>query len=189
MIMKLIKVVLLFLLLPTLVDAADFRQLLAGAASPEEQGLVVAREVKRRDMGFQDTRAEMRMVLIDPRGGEAVRDMHSQVLEGAADSGDKSILTFESPADIADTALLTYTELQDTDQQWLYLPALKRAKRIASKNRSGPFLGSEFAYEDLASFVVDKYGYRYIGENEVDGFDCYVIIPASSHRSTCRSFE
>ena len=61
------------------------------------------------------------------------------------------------------------------DDQWLYLPALKRVKRIASANKSGPFVGSEFAYEDLASQEVDKYTYKWLRDEPLDGRDCFVI--------------
>ena len=53
---------------------------------------------------------------------------------------------FDSPKDVKGTATLTFTHKLDPDDQWLYLPALKRVKRITSDNRSGSFVGSEFAY-------------------------------------------
>jgi hypothetical protein len=61
------------------------------------------------------------------------------------------------------------------DDQWLYLPALKRVKRIASRNKSGPFMGSEFAYEDLSSFEVEKYSYRYLKNEACEGGECFVV--------------
>ena len=78
--------------------------------------------------------------------------------------GDKSLMEFLSPADVKGTKFLNYEHLDKEDDQWLYLPALKRVKRIASKNRSGSFMGSEFSYEDLGSFNIEKY--RYSGEAE-----------------------
>ena len=73
------------------------------------------------------------------------------------------------------TAFLSHSHALDPDDQWLYLPSLKRVKRINSSNKSGPFMGSEFAYEDLASQEVDKYSYRFIGEESVMGEPGYVI--------------
>jgi Outer membrane lipoprotein-sorting protein len=61
------------------------------------------------------------------------------------------------------------------DDQWLFLPALKRVKRIASDNKSGPFMGSEFAYEDITSQEVEKYKYKYLKDETLDGQDCHVI--------------
>ncbi|MDX2458167.1 MAG: outer membrane lipoprotein-sorting protein, partial [Gammaproteobacteria bacterium] len=61
------------------------------------------------------------------------------------------------------------------DDQWLYLPALKRVKRIASDNKSGPFMGSEFAYEDITSQEIDKYTYKFLRDDTLDGLDVFVF--------------
>ncbi|HIN59600.1 MAG TPA: outer membrane lipoprotein-sorting protein, partial [Gammaproteobacteria bacterium] len=76
-------------------------------------------------------------------------------LEVAGD-GDKSLTIFSYPADIKGTVFLSHTHPTRPDEQWLYLPALKRIKRISSSNKSGPFMGSEFAYEDLASQEIEN---------------------------------
>ena len=89
--------------------------------------------------------------------------------------GDKSLTVFDHPRDVKGTAFLSYSHATRPDDQWLYLPALKRVKRIASKNKSGPFMGSEFAYEDLSSQEVAKYSYRFLREEELDGRPTFVI--------------
>ena len=89
--------------------------------------------------------------------------------------GDKSMSIFDKPRDIKGTAVLTWTHSLEADDQWLYLPALKRVKRISSKNKSGPFMGSEFAYEDIASQEVDKYESFYVRDENLNGVDCYVL--------------
>jgi len=89
--------------------------------------------------------------------------------------GDKSLSIFDSPADVKGTAFLTFSHITGLDDQWLYLPSLKRVKRISSKNKSGPFMGSEFAYEDIASDEVEKYTYRYLRDETCEGMDCFVI--------------
>ena len=61
------------------------------------------------------------------------------------------------------------------DDQWLYLPALKRVKRIASSNKAGPFMGSEFSYEDISSKEVEKYTYNFLRDEELNGLDCFVV--------------
>ncbi|MGB1239312.1 MAG: outer membrane lipoprotein-sorting protein, partial [Pseudomonadales bacterium] len=58
---------------------------------------------------------------------------------------------------------------------WLYLPALKRVKRIASRNKSGPFMGSEFSFEDLASFEIEKYTYKYLRDEPCELGTCFVV--------------
>ncbi len=73
------------------------------------------------------------------------------------------------------TAFLSFTHKTGSDDQWLYLPALKRVKRIASNNKSGPFMGSEFAYEDISSQEVEKYTYRYIGEEAFEDRNHFVV--------------
>jgi outer membrane lipoprotein-sorting protein len=144
------------------------------AQDPTQQGLAIAQEGNRRYRGYVDFKANLVMVLRNSRGQESRRAMRIQGLEVAGD-GDKSLCLFDSPADIKGTALLTYTHKTGDDDQWLYLPALKRVKRIASSNKSGSFVGSEFAYEDIASQELEKYTYRTLRDETLDGNDCFVI--------------
>jgi outer membrane lipoprotein-sorting protein len=131
------------------------------AQTPEEKGLEIAKEMSKRDDGFSDIKVNLIMTLRNQHGSESVRYMRSKTLEGKED-GDKSIIVFDKPADVKGTATLTYTHKVGSDDQWLYLPAIKRVKRISSNNKSGPFMGSEFAYEDLSSQEVEKYTYKYL---------------------------
>jgi outer membrane lipoprotein-sorting protein len=144
------------------------------AQSPEQAGLEIALEADRRDQGFGDYRADMRMLLRNRQGEESERFMRIRVLE-VADDGDKSLIVFDRPRDVKGTALLTFAHKTGADDQWLYLPALKRVKRIAARNKSGPFVGSEFAYEDLASQEVEKYTYKYLGDEALDGRPVFLI--------------
>lgn len=144
------------------------------AATPEERGLDIAMEVDRRDLGFGDYTAKLIMILRNAHGDETTRDMRSRVLEQEGD-GDKALVIFDSPGDVRGTAFLSFTHQEGSDDQWLYLPALKRVKRIASSNKSGPFVGSEFAYEDISSQEVAKYTYRYIDDQAFDGRNHFVV--------------
>lgn len=144
------------------------------AESPEERGLAIAREADSHDNGFGDFTADMEMVLRNRHGQESRRQIRIRTLEVVGD-GDKSLTIFDSPRDVKGTALLTFTHKVGDDDQWLYLPALKRVKRIASRNKSGSFMGSEFAYEDIASQEVEKYTYRYIGDALYQGHDCTMV--------------
>lgn len=139
-----------------------------------ERGLEIAREADRRDSGFGDTSARLEMILRDGRGNESRRQMRMQVLE-QTDDGDKSLVIFDSPRDVEGTALLTFSHKDGNDDQWLYLPALKRVKRISSSNKSGPFMGSEFAYEDLSSQEVEEYTYRYLRDETLDAEATFVV--------------
>lgn len=148
--------------------------LLAAAETPEAKGLAIATEADHRNDGFGDTSATLQMVLRNRQGEESKREIRSRALEMKAD-GDKTLIVFDQPKDVAGTALLTYTHKQGDDDRWLYLPALKRVKRIASNNKSGPFMGSEFAYEDLGSQEPEKYSYKYLRDEPLDGKDMFVF--------------
>ena len=145
------------------------------AETPEEKGLRLAKEADARDSGFGDYVADMKMVLRNRAGDESVRQIRISILEVEGD-GDKSLSLFDEPADVKGTAMLTYSHGLEPDDQWLYLPALKRVKRIASRNKSGPFMGSEFAYEDLGSQEIEKYTYKHLRDEACgDGWQCWVI--------------
>ena len=144
------------------------------AQTAEERGLAIAVETDRRDTGFGDFSVEMGMLLRNAQGEESQRTMRTRIMEVDGD-GDKSMIVFDEPRDVQGTALLTYTHKSEPDDQWLYLPALKRVKRIASRNKSGPFMGSEFAYEDLTSQEVEKYTYKFVEETQIDGVPMFLI--------------
>lgn len=146
----------------------------ATAVSAAERGLEVAIAADRRDAGFGAQTASLTMILRNRHGEESTREMRVKTLEVDGD-GDKSLVVFDRPGDVAGTALLSFTHKVGSDDQWLYLPALRRVKRIASNNKAGPFMGSEFAYEDVVSQEVEKYTYRFIGVEDLDGFSAYVI--------------
>lgn len=145
----------------------------AQAETPGEKGLAIAREAERRNDGFGDSSSTLQMILRNRQGEESKREIRSKTLEVKND-GDKSLIVFDQPRDVAGTALLTYTHKTGDDDRWLYLPALKRVKRIASSNKSGPFMGSEFAFEDLGSQEVEKYTYKFIRDDKLDNQDVFV---------------
>ncbi len=140
--------------IPTVAEAAE---------DPVAKGEAVARESDRRDLGFGDTKVELRMILENRRGQTSERRLRIHTLEVPDEKdGDKSLVIFDVPRDIRGTALLSYSHILDPDDQWLYLPALKRVKRISSSNKSGPFVGSEFAYEDITAQELKKYSYKWL---------------------------
>jgi outer membrane lipoprotein-sorting protein len=145
----------------------------AAAETPEEKGLAIAKEADRRNTGWGDSKTTMEMILRNKQGEESHRKLRARALEVAND-GDKSLIIFDDPKDVQGTALLTFSHKVADDDRWLYLPAVKRVKRIASDNKSGPFMGSEFAYEDLGSQEVEKYTYKYVRDETLDGQDCFV---------------
>ena len=141
--------------------------------------LEVAQKSENVMSGFEDTTALMHMKLINAAGQEKDRTMKMKVLEGADE--DKSLMEFLSPADVKGTKFLSYEHVNKDDDQWLYLPALKRVKRIASKNKSGAFMGSEFSYEDLSAFNVKKYKYKEGEATLKDGVYIIESAPVSKY--------
>ena len=154
--------------------------LLPGSALSEddatliEKGLAIATEADLRDEGFGDSSASLEMILRNKHGETSERQLRNKTLEVAGD-GDKVIIIFDTPRDVKGTAFLSFTHKLEPDDQWLYLPALKRVKRIASRNKAGPFMGSEFAYEDISSQEIEKYTYRYIKDETFDNREHFVI--------------
>lgn len=145
-----------------------FSSLFAMAQTPEQRGLEISKQAKAKDMGWTDNTADMLMVLKNAQGQQSTREIKIKSLEVQND-GDKSLTIFNKPRDVKGTAFLSFSHPVGADDQWLYLPALKRVKRISSRNKSGPFMGSEFAFEDLSSFEVEKFTYKYLGEENVHG--------------------
>ncbi len=146
---------------------------LAQAEAPEETGLRIALEASARIKGFGDFTAEMTMLLRDRRGRETRRQMRLKVLEVEGD-GDKSLFVFDQPRDVRGTALLNHSHINTDDDQWLYLPALKRVKRINSSSRSGAFMGSEFTYEDMSTPEVEEFTFKYLRDERCGELTCTV---------------
>ena len=147
---------------------------------PAALGLQIAQKTKEQESGFVSSESELVMVLTDAAGSESIRELRQKVLEEPdPDIGDKSLLVFDRPRDVSGTALLTHAKIIEPDDQWLYLPSLKRTKRIASANKSGPFVGSEFAFEDLSSQEVGKYSYLWLRDETcpapIEERQCFVV--------------
>jgi hypothetical protein len=144
----------------------------AGADDPAGPGVPVSARavmelVDARDDGDNGTQA-MEMILIDKNGSTRERTIRSFSRDVGEDT--HTIMFFESPADVKDTGFLTYDYDDDAkdDDQWLYLPALKKTKRIASSDKSGSFMGSDFSYADMTDRKLDRYDYTLMQETEVD---------------------
>lgn len=133
----------------------------------------IMEQVDTRDTGDNKV-SDMTMVLIDKRGSKRVRSIRSYTKNRGED--EMRAMFFLSPADVKNTAFLTY-EYDDNrdDDQWLYLPALRKSKRIAASDKSGSFMGSDFNYSDMTSPNLDNYDYKLLKEVEVRGAKTWVI--------------
>ncbi|MEM1260242.1 MAG: outer membrane lipoprotein-sorting protein [Bacteroidota bacterium] len=134
----------------------------------DDKGRELAQKSKDNDKGYQSEQVELEMILTNKQGQVSTRYMKSQTLEVTTD-GDKSMIEFNSPKDVKGTKTLTFTHREGDDDQWLFLPSINRVKRISSSNKSGPFVGSEFSFEDLTSFEVEKYSHKFVEEKTIDG--------------------
>ncbi|MCH9812515.1 MAG: outer membrane lipoprotein-sorting protein [Epsilonproteobacteria bacterium] len=134
--------------------------------------LEVAQKSDDASSGFESSTSKMTMTLINKTGQKSVRELAGKTLE--LDGGDKGLMEFLSPSDVKGTKLLTYEHIQRDDDQWLYMPALKRVKRISSRNKTGSFMGSEFSYEDISAQDIDKYSYSGDAQEvEINGIAAY----------------
>ena len=146
------------------------------ADQPEARGKAIAEITDATNLGFGNTTSEMEMVLTNANGDVSERRLRFNTLENKdVTDGDWSMMIFDEPADVAGTAMMTYAHILDPDEQWMYLPALKRVKRISSVNKSGPFMGSEFAFEDFSSQEVGKYSYKWLRDEPCGEFTCHVV--------------
>ncbi|MFM8356409.1 MAG: outer membrane lipoprotein-sorting protein [Gammaproteobacteria bacterium] len=144
------------------------------AGTPAEQGRAIFEAKDRIDSGYGDLEVELEMILRDRAGSESRRALSISQIE-IGDTGERLKVVFTTPVQIRGTALLSYSYADRPDDQWLYLPAVKRVKRIASQNKSGPFLSSEFAFEDMMLQELDKFSYALLGTEACGGQPCWRV--------------
>lgn len=138
-------------------------------------GLEVASKSYEVMSGYGSSISKTTMILKNSNGDESVRKLEIKKLENS--QGDKSLIDFLYPMDIKDTKLLSYEIIGEDDQQWLFLPALKRIKTISSQNKSGSFMASEFSYEDISSQNYKNYTYPSDAKKVLkDGVEYFEII-------------
>ena len=135
-------------------------------------GLQIARKVIDRDEG-QDATAKIRMLLINKKGKKRFRSLIS-VAKRYGDVS-KFYMRFESPADIKGAAFLTWENKDGDDDQFLYLPALRRVRRIVSSQQSNTFVNSDYTYEDFQTREVEQDDHRVLSEEKAGKYDCWVL--------------
>ena len=150
-----------------------FTMLFSGGFYPAEKvfaltGREIMEKVNARDEGDR-SKGEMEMILIDKKGKKRIRKL--KTFGGKKDKDTLSLMFFLSPADVKNTGFLTYdyNESGKDDDQWLYLPALRKTKRIAAGDKSGSFMGSDLNYSDMTTPDLDLYDYTLMKETEVRG--------------------
>jgi len=159
----------------TLMILSTTMLLAAPAYSAEPTGLEIMQQVDARDDG-DDLIQKMKQRLVDRRGNVREREMISFRKDYGKDS--KSITYFLAPSNIRDTALLTwdYDGIAKDDDQWLYLPALKKVRRISSSDRGDYFMGTDFTFEDIKQTPeLEDYNWTLSGSETVDGQEMWVV--------------
>jgi outer membrane lipoprotein-sorting protein len=121
-----------------------------------------------------DVQGQLTMTLINRQGEQRVRNLQQYTKDYG--EVEKKIMFFLSPADVKGTSFMnwSYTDNSD-DDQWIYLPALKRIRRISSDGKSDYFMGSDFTYDDLGERHPDEDNHKLTGEETIDGKVCYVV--------------
>ena len=117
---------------------------------------------------------EMTMNLINKDGKARTRQLVS-ISKTNEEGKQDSLLRFVEPADVRGTALLTHEHADADDDRWLYLPALRKTRRVAATDDSDNFMGSDFAYEDIDFEELNAFDYKLLGDEIKDGFDCYIV--------------
>ncbi len=162
----------------------------SGAAADDAKARAIMTQVNDRDDGDNQT-SELRMVLIDSHNNRRERDIKTFRKDKGKDT--YTIMFFESPADVKGTGFLTYdyAEAGKDDDQWLYLPALRKSKRIASTDKSGSFMGSDFNYSDMTKPDLEDYDFTLLKEEEVEGQQTWLIqaVPRSDAKKDEIGYE
>jgi len=152
-----------------------------GISAQNLSGQKIIENVYYRPTG-DDGSSELSMYLIDSRNNERVR----KIKQFSKDYGqeEKSIMFFLSPADVKNTSFMnwSYDDPNKDDDQWIYLPALKKVKRISSDSKDDYFMGSDFTYDDLGDRHSNEDVHKLLREETIDGKPCYVVESVSKDK-------
>ncbi len=144
----------------------------AGSAQAPTGKEIIERNDAMRSV--DDEQVELQMQLINKQGQKRERRV-SWVLKHDAQRNQKGLIRFTAPPDVRGTSLLSIENSDREDDQWLFLPALKKSRRISAASKSDSFVGSDFAYEDLGAEEIDQHDYRLLREDTLDGTAVYVV--------------
>ncbi len=163
----------LILLLSVPVMAMDIDAI----TDPEAKGLAIAQKSYETDSGFVDFFAELTIVQKDKSGNDNLRHIRFWSLENG-DHGEQSRSIFTYPPDVKGMARLSHLHATSPDDHWVFMPGANRVKRVSPNNQLSYFMGTQFTFEDFRLYraeQVDKYFYKYIGNEQYDGMECYKV--------------
>ncbi|MBF0281975.1 MAG: outer membrane lipoprotein-sorting protein [Zetaproteobacteria bacterium] len=148
-------------------------------AKPSNNGLEIMQSAEAHNQGWHDSQGNLTMTLINRHGETRIRKIHSMAREATvtdhASEGEQRLMVFLYPPEIRGTSMLSYSHKDRDDEQWLYIPALKKVRRIAARNRNNAFMGSEFSYEDIVGETIEKYHYQWLRDESYQDQPCFVI--------------
>ena len=150
----------------------------------------IAGQVDRRDTG-RDSRLTMQMRLFDRQGRARERTLGVNGLRGQGGTGDRVLVRFTYPNDIAGTGFLVWERPGGDDDRFLYLPALARVRRITGAERQESFVGSDFTYEDIGGRALDDYTYTLVdgSERQLDRLRRRPLIPRGASNRSARDAD
>jgi hypothetical protein len=142
----------------------------AGEPSPR-QIMENASNVRKLD----GSESVMSLTIINERGQKRVRKIAMATKTFDNGKTEKRLYRFLAPADVKGTGILAFDYETKDDDMWIFLPALRKTRRIVSSEKSKNFMGSEFSYADMNTPVLDDYNLKTIKQEKVGGAECYVV--------------
>ena len=152
-----------------------FAVIALGAGFAQElTGKEIMQKVDKREKAATDS-FTMRMTLTNSSGKQRVREVTAYSKDYGSE--EKTVMVFLLPADVKGVGYLSfsYDDASKSDDRWLYMPALKKAKRISGSSSQDYFMGTEFTYDDMGDRKVDDYKHSLLGEEKIDSKDCWKI--------------
>ncbi len=146
----------------------------ATATDVPPTGTEIMTRVDDRSDG-DDRKSTLTMTLVNKSGRQRVREMESFSKDFGKDK--KSVMVFKKPADVSGTAFLNweYDDPGRDDDKWLYMPAMKKVRRISGASKNEYFMGSDFTYDDMGDRNVEEDTHTLLGEENIDGHDCWKV--------------
>jgi outer membrane lipoprotein-sorting protein len=138
-----------------------------------QTGREIMQQAADKDMG-DTTHTLVQMDLIDKNGTVSNRVVEMFGKENSEGSA-MIMVIFHRPATVKGTRFLSITNEGRADDMWIYLPSLKRVRRIAASEGGESFMGTDLTYDDMGSKDVDNDDHTLVGEEDVDGYPCYVV--------------
>jgi outer membrane lipoprotein-sorting protein len=178
---KLSSLAMVFLILSVWVFM-DTTGVLLDAAESSLNGRDIMLKVDNRPDGT-DRKFLLEMTLINKRNRKRVRTVLSYSKDYGNDK--KTIMYFEKPADVKGTGFLSYEydEPSKEDDRWLYLPALKKVRRISGSSKNDYFMGTDFTYDDMGDRSVDEDTHQLLREEALEGHSCWVVESVAKDKS------